>query len=340
MNRLRSTGHASSQVAREGTRALLVVGALTAAVLTGGVQTASAKAPGANGQIAFFQDNGDDRGPSTVFTINPDGSHQKAAQAGPDTPHWSPDGTQLATECNGSACGTSSALIANVDRGSARLLPSPDPSLGLGCFFAWSPDGSRLLCGTDDESDPSQNGIYTVRASDGGDLIRVTQFGQTPGDFSPDGRQISFVGYDENDNVRLYVAPASGGTPTPITPDDLAVVDDFGGNWSPTGDEILFVARPTQGSRRAIWAVNSDGSGLHQLPIPDCGGLGSDVKSVGCGNPSWSPDGTELAFDRNSNKTHLKDIYTVKPDGTQLFQVTHTGRQDFAPDWGTHPLTR
>ena len=33
-------------------------------------------------------------------------------------------------------------------------------------------------------------------------------------------------------------------------------------------------------------------------------------------------------------KTHQKNIYTVKPDGSDLFQVTSTGLQDFGPDWG------
>ncbi len=44
-----------------------------------------------------------------------------------------------------------------------------------------------------------------------------------------------------------------------------------------------------------------------------------------------------MAFSLASSKTHRKDIYTANPDGSDLFQVTHTGLQDFAPDWG---LTR
>ena len=309
--------------------------------LTAGVQPASAKPAGPNGQIAFFHTTLADRGPASVYTINPDGTHQQLVQQSADVPHWSPDGTQIAMECNGSSCGTAAALIVSPGTGSARLRPRSDPTLGLGCF-TWSPDGSRLLCGTLDETDPSRNGIYTVRASDGADLTRVTNFGQTPGDFSPDGTRISFVGNDSNDDLHLYVANLNGGTPTPITPDGLALVDDYGGTWSPTGNQILFVARPTPDSRRALWVVNADGSGLRQLPIPECGGLiGAPAsRSIGCDAPSWSPDGTKIAFSRFSAKTHVKNIYTVNSDGTDLFQVTRTGFQDFAPDWGTHPLAR
>jgi hypothetical protein len=37
--------------------------------------------------------------------------------------------------------------------------------------------------------------------------------------------------------------------------------------------------------------------------------------------------------------THIKDIYTVRPDGTGLMRLTFNGAQDFGPDWGMHPLT-
>lgn len=117
------------------------VAALTLTCLTSVVEPASAKAPGPNGEIAFFQDNGDDKGTPSVYTVNPDGTHQQLVVESADTPHWSPDGTQIAMECNGSACGTASALIVNPDTGNSRLLPSSDPTLGLGCFAAWSPNG-------------------------------------------------------------------------------------------------------------------------------------------------------------------------------------------------------
>jgi len=38
----------------------------------------------------------------------------------------------------------------------------------------WSPDGVRLLMEGWDDNDPSVHGIYTARASDGGDLVRLS----------------------------------------------------------------------------------------------------------------------------------------------------------------------
>ena len=40
-------------------------------------------------------------------------------------------------------------------------------------------------------------------------------------------------------------------------------------------------ARPAPGHRFALWVVGSDGAGLHQVPIPACGGAFTDPTSVG-----------------------------------------------------------
>jgi len=69
----------------------------------------------------------------------------------------------------------------------------------------------------------------------------------------------------------------------------MSLGDQDGGSWSPTGNKILFVARPTPDSRRAIWVVNADGSGLRELPIPDCGGLFADPTSIGCDSRCGHP---------------------------------------------------
>jgi hypothetical protein len=49
--------------------------------------------PGTNGKIAFAVPGPDDNG--TVFTINPDGTHEAQIGAGVSCQAWSPDGTKL-----------------------------------------------------------------------------------------------------------------------------------------------------------------------------------------------------------------------------------------------------
>ena len=86
-----------------------------------------------------------------------------------------------------------------------------------------------------------------------------------------------------------------------------------------------------------IFEANPDGSELHQLAIPSCGGAIADPTSHGCYDPAWSPDGTKIAFVRNSEDGTVSDIYTVNSDGSGLFQVTHDGYPQGGPDWEPTP---
>src|SRR6266516_3022126 len=74
--------------------------------------TPSGQLPGRNGRIAFFRYGSPlNSGSSMTYTINADGTAEKALFAAADTehPNWSPDGTAVAMECD--SCG--SALIVN-----------------------------------------------------------------------------------------------------------------------------------------------------------------------------------------------------------------------------------
>jgi Tol biopolymer transport system component len=296
-----------------------------------------------NGKLVFVRF--DPRsGEPVAFTMNPDGTDVTQMffsgffSGHSEWPHWSPDGTQVTLFC----CDTGmSPQIVGPDSGKLREFPPADPGLEQYCGFAWSPDGRRLACTGFGMTDPSRNGIYTIRSSDGGGLTRVTSNPggeDAPGDFSPDGLRLVFVRKDNNgDTMGIFVVRVDGTGLRRITPAGM-VIDWFGGSWSPSGDQILFGARADPDHRRAIWEVNADGSGLHELPItPACGGPISDSRSTACFYPGWSPDGTKIAFTRVTEDGKKSDIAIVNADGSGLVQVTNTGDADEA-DWGTHPL--
>ena len=67
--------------------------------------------------------------------------------------------------------------------------------------------------------------------------------------------------------------------------------------------------------------MNSDGTQASQLTDNP----GEDW------NPSWSPDGTSLAFASNRNGNW--DIYTMNSDGTQVTQLTDNPSSDLEPVW-------
>jgi len=125
----------------------------------------------------------------------------------------------------------------------------------------------------------------------------------------------------------LFVVGVDGSDLRRIAPADMIVEDGFfAGSWSPTENQILFVARASAGRLPTIWVVNADGSGLHQLSIsPACGGADSDLNSTACLYPGWSPDGTKVIFARVEAGQEQGDIYGVNADGSGLFQITDTG---------------
>jgi Tol biopolymer transport system component len=310
---------------------------------------AQAKVPGTNGRIGFARQDLSICGDCTTsFTVNPDGSHQQSllpASAGESGGvHWSPDGTHAVTGAETCPSGEScAAIIVDPDTGSFRELPAPVFSNEFHGCFVWSPDGSRLAC--DFVSDtPGLTGIYTIRSSDGGGLTRVLACSDEcgPTDYSPDGTRLVIVRADASGQPELFVIRVNGTGLRQITPSGTLVdVADGYISWSPSGNHILFGGRVDPDHRRAIFVVNSDGTELHRIPVPGCGGALADPRSVTCFDPSWSPDGTKFVFARGSAMVHVQNIYTAKADGSGLFQVTHigSGLGAWGPDWGPHPVS-
>jgi hypothetical protein len=304
---------------------------------TGSVATPEIDAGALAGRIVFMR--GDASQEATVtYIVDPDGSDERQLfpEGNSANPTWSPDGTELHVFC----CGD--GMIAHfVDPATGQLLralPQPDPSLELFCGGSWSPDGNRLSCEGFGVDDPSLNGAYTVRTSDGGGLRRITSNPSgfdAPGDFSPDGERLVFTRFVDEEPVGVFVTELEGSGLVQISPPDLELDDTgFAGSWSPDGSQILFVARAA-GQHKAIWIVEADGSSAHPFEMtPPCGGSFSDTSSAGCYSPEWSPDGSMILFTRSSSDGITENIYIVRTDGTGLVQVTHGGADDNA-DWGT-----
>jgi Tol biopolymer transport system component len=301
---------------------------------------AAASPAGRNGSIVFarYDPSLDD---TVLYTVNPDGSHeQQMLPLAFQCPHWSPDGTTIAT-CGGPD-GSATALI-DPDTGTFRKLPMPDPELLTFCFV-WAPDAKRLACESFSEGDPTRNGIYTIRTSDGQGLRRVTSNpngDDAPMDYSPNGKRLVFTRYDANgESVGLFTINADGTRLRQIAPAGVTCCD---GDWSPLGNDIVFSRHVTADVHSSMWIVHSDGSGLREVPARPaygCGGPNSDPNAAGCFDPRWSPDGTQIVFG-NGTEDLGRNVWTVRPDGTGLRQVTHgdVNQSNEAPDWGRHPLS-
>ena len=86
--------------------------------------------------------------------------------------------------------------------------------------------------------------------------------------------------------------------------------------WSPTGEWIAFITQDG-----VITLVHPDGSDRHDLD-----GDGTAL------NPSWSPDGTKLAYEA-AGVHGWGDIYVADADGTHVREVTRSPGYESAPSW-------
>jgi TolB protein len=311
-------------------RRVLLVALLATALFVLVVLPAGATIAGTNGKILFGQ-----AFPNYGVTINPDGSNP--IQIGPvdstTCVKWSPDSSKVL--CNlwspeGVQPGVQPAT-ANPDGSGFTLLNSNLP-FDLFCLN-WSPTGSRLLCHSEGIVNPADAGLYTVRASDAGDIVRVST--TLPGGFdngygySPDGSRILYAQFDSNEHATLLSVKPDGSDPIQLSPPELSIIDlsffdRVGADWSPDGSRVAFAAqRLSLGHISAVFVVNADGTGLHQVTPSGVGALSAQ----------WSPSGAMIAF--SGGCCGLPQAWVVHPDGSGLRRVTTAVNRDvfLAPVW-------
>jgi Tol biopolymer transport system component len=261
------------------------------------------------------------------FTVAPDGSAVCDLHVVATCAVWWPDGSKILIthdRAPGSKLPLRPATLNPDGSGLTRLDATHDPNLQLGCGDV-SPDGKRLVLEGFSDSHPGLGGIYSVRASDGGGLVRLTHTlvgsnDDTPA-FSPDGRQILFFrmanGGSGTGPGALFVMNGDGSNLRRITPWSIARI---GESWSPDGAWIAF-----SGQDHHLYLVHPDGTGLHQIPVP--------LQGAAAAEPVWSPDGAWIVF--TDTGPDQSNVFMVRPDGSGLTQVTHANGFNYqTPNWG------
>ena len=187
----------------------------------------------------------------------------------------------------------------------------------------WSPDGSQV---TFTEIRPVPNPIRLwVMNAEGGNAHIVASGGAvvlSTQPWSPDGSRIAWGPWGIFGD--LYTASVEGGDVRRLTTDGLRKDPPV---WSPTGSSLVYSAAFGDPERWELFVVGADGQGQRQITS---GGQGI-VRNV---QPTWSPDGTSIAFLRQVNSESA--IYVVRPDGTELHRLVETktyGNLGAEPAW-------
>jgi Tol biopolymer transport system component len=252
-------------------------------------------------------------GDTVVYTIHPDGSGLHRVTPEPhERPHWSHDGQRILV---GDSVVTVDGTVLQTYR------------IGSGTFHVecpyWSPDGTRLLCeGFDDDAvtDASVHGIYTARASDGGDVRRITALASSgsPAGYSPDGRTILFItGSAGGDAGPAYLVDADGSNQR-----RLGTLDVNDASWAPDGLSVLMT------SNQRLYSVDVSTGAATEIRI-------ASAQSARILGAVWSPDQSQLLIKRYTTQF---DLFVMNADGSGIRQITNDSNDDRFIDWGTHPL--
>jgi len=249
-------------------------------------------------KLAF--DSADYETGNTVSIVNVDGSGLRRVGPGYG-PSWSPDGAHIAFRSNGPGLVVWSTEDATETTIEVARCCSASPE--------WSPDGRRLAFVT-------YGGEPYVANADGTDtsllVTRSDAFFWTPA-WSPSGREIAFTGISPGATPRVVLVDVQTGVTRRLARDahDPA--------WSPDARRLAFL-RGWSPSR--LFVVPATGGPARQVS--------RERRGSGVTTAMWGSDG-RLVYALSPGSDG--ELMTVRPNGTDLRQLTDDFEDDIQPAW-------
>jgi Tol biopolymer transport system component len=188
---------------------------------------------------------------------------------------------------------------------------------------AWSPDGRRLVLSRHGVDGNRFGPLRLYSAAPDGSrvrpLTRDAMWDANPA-WSPDGSRIAFARLGvmaRSEAADIWTVRPDGSGLRRLTGEPRAHEDTPA--WSPDARRIAYsVERERDGALLAdIWVMHADGSGRRRL----LGGRHQDRA------PSWSSDGSRIAFIRDGR------VATMSADGKDVRILTREGPQHTRPLW-------
>jgi len=222
-------------------------------------------------------------------------------------PRWSPDNQWLAF--TGRIDDESGLAIQRMDDSPplflTRVVATNHPLPTTGDMLSWSPGSSRIAYVT---------GVPGPEGADAdSDPMVITRYLYKPG--AAEG----LTRFSDNRRLQIFMVDLVSREPRPVTQDTFS---NHSIDWSPKGDEILFVsnreADPDRVFNYDVFAVNIARGNIRRL---------SETKHAEY-HPAWSPDGSAIALlattrALTSSETTMEDthVWVMKADGSARREV-------------------
>jgi CSLREA domain-containing protein len=173
-------------------------------------------------------------------------------------------------------------------------------------FPRWTTDGSKLSL-----VDQTTNSLW-VAGGDGTGAVKVSgSTVVTTGAISPDGTHVAYIDSNQQTgNQDLIVANSDGSQPTTL----LTLSLFHGLAWSPNSQTLIYSGRTGSGpSSDLLFTIPASGGSPTAVPI-------SNIATAPFAQPTYSPNGTTIAFDAISAST--TQVFTAPAAGGAATQVT------------------
>lgn len=182
---------------------------------------------------------------------------------------------------------------------------------------SFSPDGAKILFANRAAEGPTS--LWTVdNTGENPDLLYAGPNTIVAADWSPVGNRIAFaMAVDQPDAYEIFIMDANGTNVRQLT----RGLPGIGGSldWSPDGKQLLIYAGAP--GDKNIFLVNVDEETAAQIT--------NGGNNAAC---SFSPDGQWIAFNSLRNNDQA-DIFIMRPDGSDVRQVTTNPEPDWQPQW-------
>lgn len=229
---------------------------------------------------------------------------------------WSADGSAIVFEHDVCLGCNANLSVVNLSDGSTRLMT---PLSTNDMQPDWSPEGNRLAFVS--HGDGSGADIYWMNSNATG-RTRLTDTVDNDNHpvWSPDSSRIAFIRRQSASVGHYSIVTVSVSA---LSRTERVLVSGFNSigylSWSPDGSKLIFHGRQPGMERYAIFTVNADGSDMTNLsPVENR--IYQDIEDM---FPSWSPDGSEVAFSRAAN--YMRGGVTISARG-MLFKMNADGR--------------